>query len=145
MSPERVAVFVRVLPLIAALVSTMAAAQQPGPWPDDIESLFFEHLSQIPGMSSVSIEVNCDEHTCLAVLTPTSGTLPELGHEELSPIVLEKRWNAISVGTGGSFDPATGASKGFVEITNDGRSRHPGFPRPPQDPPPRFIPLSWPA
>jgi hypothetical protein len=120
----------------------IAAAQQPGRWPDDIESLLFGYLSQISGISTVSLEVDCDEHTCLAVLTPMSGTLPVLGHEELSPIVLEKGWNAVSVGTGGSFEPATGTGKFYVEITNDGRSRHPGFPHPPQDPAPRFIPLA---
>ena len=51
-----------------------------------------------------------------------------------------KGWNVVSAGTGGTFDPATGAHISFVTFTNDGLE--PEFPNPRERyRPPRFIPL----
>jgi hypothetical protein len=138
MSVKRVPVLVRFLPLISALASTMGVAQQPRTWPDDIESLLFEYLSNLPGKTLPSLEVHCTEHGCLAVFIRTTDGTSVLGHEELSPIVA-KGWNVVSIRTGGGFDPATGAHSSFVHFTNDGGG--PPLPFPPQNPPPRFIRL----
>ncbi len=139
MPVKRVSVFMQVLLLISALASTTAVAQQPGKWPDNIESLLFEYLSSLPGKTFPSLEVHCTRHTCVAVFTPTGDESSQLGNDELFPLHT-KGWNVVSAGTGGTFDPATGAHISFVTFTNDGLE--PEFPNPRERyRPPRFIPL----
>lgn len=71
---KRVPVLVRFLPLISALASTMGVAQQPRTWPDDIESLLFEYLSNLPGRRCLPLR-------CIALNTAawlsSSGPLTE--------------------------------------------------------------------
>jgi hypothetical protein len=73
----------------------------------------------------------------LASFIPTGDESSELEKDELFPLH-EKGWNVVSAGTAGSFDPATGAGKGFVHFSND--ERVPGFPIPASHPPPRVLP-----
>jgi hypothetical protein len=110
----------------------------PGPWPDDIESLLFDYLSELPGVTFPALDVRCGQHHCLATYVHAGGQ-PERtpGHEELSPLIW-KGWHVISVGTGGSFDPATGETKGWIHFSNDGRAP-PHLPH--HLPPLRLVPL----
>ena len=131
--------FLRVLPLISAWISTMTVAQQPREWPNNIESLLLEYLSNIPGKTLLHLEVHCAEHHCVAVFDRTTDGTSDLGHDELSPIV-GKGWNVVAMGTGGGVDRATGTRKGFVHFYNDEHDTE--LPPSRDPPPPRFIPLS---
>lgn len=125
---------------VAALAFSPIAFTQPvnpspGPWPAGIENLLFDYLSSLPGLTFPLLTVRCDEHHCIATYVPAAGPPQRpLGNEELSPLIW-KGWHVISVGTGGSFDPASGAGRSWIVFSNDeSRPNFPEIPRVPDIP-----------